>query len=249
MAKRTMKKSGQRSKINLEKKASLAKKAILKRKSRDSGLLASSSKSPKRATQPVPQSRSRQAAATIRAAATDLAKLSTEALAAELDRRRRALPLLEKRANELRAELSTVLAHIASLTGGASAAIARFSEKVRPADGATGSRAKSSAVKSAASRGDAKAPRRRGGKPTVAENIQSFLRDSGAVHPLREIVDGTARMAGREVNTSYGVQVSATMRKLVDAGTVRQVGRGQYQANGATASASGAGDNGSVSGG
>lgn len=197
----------------------------------------------------MPQSRSSRAAAALRAVAVDLAKLSTEALAAELERRRRELPTLERRANELRTELSSVLSHIASLTGGASDAIARFSEKMRPAGAQDGSRMQSHAPKRLAASSGAKAPRRRGGKPTVAENIQSFLRDSGAVHSLREIVDGTARLASREVNTSYGVQVSATMRRLVDAGAVRQVGRGQYQTSAGAASGAADADNGSVSGG
>ena len=173
--------------------------------------------------------------------AFDIGALSTEALAAELERRRREVPELERRAGALREELARVLARIVELTGRAAAPSI---PAARPA------RIPVAAREMAKSALPSK-PRRRGGKPTVAENIQSVLRDAGAVRSLRDIVDATARLAGRDVNTSYGVQVSATMRRLVDAGVVRQAGRGQYQWSGAASRAADSGaavSNGAVAG-
>ena len=71
---------------------------------------------------PKPARKGAKSAKTVKPAARmSLAALSTEALAAELKRRRSEIPKLEKQAEKLRAELAGVLARIASLGGEASA--------------------------------------------------------------------------------------------------------------------------------
>lgn len=148
--------------------------------------------------------------------ALDLGGLSTEMLAAELERRRSELPRLERRAAELRAELAAVEARIAAL-GGA------------PSRGRRGRAAGRPSGKSVTGTAMDSAPRRRGGKPTLGEHIVEFLQAAGGVHAPSEIAEDAARRLGREVNTSLVVQVSATLRKLVNGGRVRQVGRGRYE--------------------
>lgn len=139
-----------------------------------------------------------------------LSSVSTEALAAELRRRRSELPKLEKRAAALRAELASVEARIAALSGSAAPAAPS------PRSGA----------KRAATAGGMRAER--GGKPTLAANIVAFLGEKGGAVARGEIVEEMAKRLGREANASLSVQVSATLRKLVDLGDVAQAGRGQY---------------------
>jgi len=148
------------------------------------------------------------------AARMSLANLSTEALAAELKRRRSALPKLEKQAEKLRAELAGVLARIASLGGGATA----------PSQAS----ASPAAAKPAAVKGS---PRRTlNGKPTIGEHIAGILRESGTVMSPRDIAGVLGKRLSREVNTNFLVQISLTLARLVKQGRVNKVGRGQYSA-------------------
>ncbi|MFM7051504.1 MAG: hypothetical protein ACKOYN_05135 [Planctomycetota bacterium] len=145
-----------------------------------------------------------------RRGAAALSGVPTEALAAELKRRRSELPRLEKAARELRARLAEVEARIASLGG----------ESAGAAPGAGGSARAAGFLAT------------RGGKPTLALQILEQLR--GAAGPLArgQIVSSAARGLGREVTTGFSVQVSATLRKLVNAGEAEQAGRGMYAAKG-----------------
>jgi len=147
-----------------------------------------------------------------RRSAGGLASVSTEALAAELRRRRSELPKLAKRAAALRAELAAVEARVAMLSGSAAPAA--------PA------RAPRAASKRVAAAGGMRAER--SGKPTLAANIVAFLGEKGDAVARGEIVEEMAKRLGREANASLSVQVSATLRKLVDLGDVAQSGRGQY---------------------
>jgi hypothetical protein len=143
-----------------------------------------------------------------------LAALSTEALAAELKRRRSELPKLEKQAAKLRAELAAVLARMASLGGEV------------PAAGHAP--AKPAAVKSGSLKG---APRRTlNGKPTIGEQIAGILGESGTVMSPRDIAGVLGKRLSREVNTNFLVQISLTLARLVKQGRVNKVGRGQYSA-------------------
>lgn len=157
--------------------------------------------------------------------APGLSAVSTEALAAELRRRRSELPKLEKRAAALRAELAAVETRIASLTGSA----APSAPAAAPRGGA----------KRAASAGGMRAER--GGKPTLAANIVAFLGEKGGAVARGEIVEEMAKRLGREANASLSVQVSATLRKLVGLGDVAQTGRGQYARTGQKGSDAAAG--------
>jgi len=148
-----------------------------------------------------------------------LASLTTEQLAAELKRRQSELPKLEKQAAALRAELATVEARIAALSGGSAAAAP--------------SMPKPSAKASAKNADSPRAPRRRHGQPTLAEQIVSVLQSTGAVMSPSEIGTAVQKQFAREVKPSFNVQVSSTLRTLVDEGAVAQVERAQYAAKGA----------------
>ena len=149
------------------------------------------------------------------AARMSLASLTTEALAAELKRRRSELPRLEKQASALRAELAAVLAQIASLGGGATSA----SESAAPAR---------TRAKKTPSAGGGR--RTLNGKPTIGEHIVEILGASGSVLSPREIGDALGKRLSREVNASFLVQISLTLARLVKQGRVNKVGRGQYSA-------------------
>ena len=139
-----------------------------------------------------------------------LAALSTEALAAELKRRRSELPKLEKQAAKLRAELSAVLARIASLGGEVAAA------------------SKSGSASAGAPTGR---PRRTlNGKPTIGEQIAGILGENGSIMSPRDIAAVLGKRLSREVNTNFLVQISLTLARLVKQGRVNKVGRGQYSA-------------------
>ncbi|MFZ9915673.1 MAG: hypothetical protein ACO3IB_10130, partial [Phycisphaerales bacterium] len=72
----------------------------------------------------------------------------------------------------------------------------------------------------------------RKGKPTLSVQLIECLAAKGAPLSRGDILAEVARRMGREVNPSFSVQVSATLRKLVNAGEAAQVGRGQYAAKG-----------------
>ncbi len=148
-----------------------------------------------------------------------LSGLSTEALAAELARRRSELPRLEKEAAALRGQLAALESRIALLSGNAAAAPARLA-------------APKGAAKAAAPRSGAEGKRgpraRRDGRPTLAVLIARILGESREALALREIADRAAQALGRAVNPSFLVQTSQTLRKLVVRGEAAQPSRGMY---------------------
>ena len=155
---------------------------------------------------------------------TSLASLTTEQLSAELKRRQSELPKLEKQAAALRGELASLEARIAALSGGAV-----VPKQPQP----KGSSSSSSSASSSSSSTTARAPRRRHGQPTLAEQIVSVLQATGTVMSPSEIGTAVQKQFAREVKPSFNVQVSSTLRALVDDGAVAQVERAQYAAKGA----------------
>ena len=157
---------------------------------------------------------------------TSLASLTTEQLSAELKRRQSELPKLEKQAAALRGELASLEARIAALSGGAVVA-------KQPQPKGSSSSSSSSSASSSSSSTTARAPRRRHGQPTLAEQIVSVLQATGTVMSPSEIGTAVQKQFAREVKPSFNVQVSSTLRALVDDGAVAQVERAQYAAKGA----------------
>lgn len=163
--------------------------------------------------------RSARAAKPARAAVPSLASLPLEAITAELKRRQSEIPKLEARAKVLRGELAAVEARIASLSG-AIAARASAAKPVKP--GKVPKAAKTQAVRGLR--------KRRDGQPTLAERIIELLAGGGAPRSPRDIAEALAPAMGREVNQSLLVQISLTLRKLVNAGHISQPARAQYAA-------------------
>ena len=159
---------------------------------------------------------------------TSLASLTTEQLSAELKRRQSELPKLEKQAAALRGELASLEARIAALSGGAVVA-----KQPQPKGSSSSSSSSSSSASSSSSSTTARAPRRRHGQPTLAEQIVSVLQATGTVMSPSEIGTAVQKQFAREVKPSFNVQVSSTLRALVDDGAVAQVERAQYAAKGA----------------
>lgn len=144
-------------------------------------------------------------------AAPSLSALSTEALAAELRRRRSELPRLERKAAQLRSELASIEARISALGGNGvvvSGAARPHTRAARPAR--------------AASR------RMRNGQPTIGEQIVDIASQRGGVVSPREFADELGTRLSRQVNTNFLVQISLTLARLVKQGRIRKVGRGQY---------------------
>jgi hypothetical protein len=143
-----------------------------------------------------------------------LSGLSTEALAAELARRRSELPRLEQQAAALRGQLAALESRIALLSGDAAPAPARLAAKAAaPRGGTEGKRG----------------PRaRRDGRPTLGVLIAQILGESRDALALRDIAERAAKALGRAVNPSFLVQTSQTLRKLVVRGAAAQPSRGMY---------------------
>ena len=152
------------------------------------------------------------------AASRSLAAIPVEVLAAELKRRRSELPKLEARAKALRTELAAVESRIALISGSAPATAVQA--RVQPVR---------NAPKRAASSG-ARGARRMNGKPTLAERILAQLRSHAGPMSPRAIAEGLSKELGREVNQSFLVHISVTLRKLVNGGLVAQPARAQYVA-------------------
>lgn len=156
-----------------------------------------------------------------RTSPASLSALSTEALAAELHRRRSEIPRLEAEAVRLRAALGAIEERIAFLErvgGGAAPARARAAKSP-------------TSPRSGPNRGASTKPRKpRKGEPTLGERIVGLLEDRRSVLSPREIAEAMGAQLGREVNQSLLVHVSLTLRKLVNQGRIRQPGRGQYGA-------------------
>jgi hypothetical protein len=153
-----------------------------------------------------------------------LATLSTDALAAELKRRRSELPRLEKRAAALRAELAEIEARIAGL-GGSDAVVAVA---------AAGSRARGRSRTSKPRTGGRSAP---GGRVTLGSRIQAYLGARGDIASPKDIAGAMAAELGRDMTPSFYVQTNLALRKLCESGAVVQVGRAQYRAGDAASAA------------
>jgi hypothetical protein len=154
------------------------------------------------------------------AGAPSLASLPLETITAELKRRQSEIPKLEARAKALRAELASVEARIAGLSAIGAAAGRAASGKPRAAK----------APRPAASRAGGGLRARRNGQPTLAERIVALLADGAAPRSPREIAAALAASLGRPINQSFVVQISLTLRKLVNAGRISQPARAQYAA-------------------
>jgi len=176
----------------------------------------SSKQSPKQTPKPSPK----QGGKRRRAVAPSLASLPLETITAELKRRQSEIPRLEARAKALRAELASVEARIAGLAAIGAASGRTSSRKSGPAKG----------PKPPASRAGSGLRARRNGQPTLAERIVALLADGAAPRSPREIAAALAASLGRPVNQSFLVQISLTLRKLVNAGRVSQPARAQYAA-------------------
>ena len=180
-----------------------------------------------------------------------LNSISTQMLAAELQRRQSELPKLVKYAAALRSELAGVEAHIVQLGGGASAGTLTSSTtgpKPGPKPGAKpGPKpgAKSAAKpgpKPAVTVGKKRGPKpgsrparvmgTRKGKPTLSTQVATTLSDRGVVMSPSEIAESVARRNNRAVNGGFLVQISSALRQLVNAAVITQVSRGKYCAKG-----------------
>jgi hypothetical protein len=155
---------------------------------------------------------------------TALAGVSVEALARELQRRQSELPQLKAKAQALRAELAETESRIALLSGQGAVVSNRLP--------------KISAVRAVqrTSKKPTAGRRTRGasGGPTFAERVTGFLTGRTEPSAPRDIAVAIAKQLNRDVNQSLLVQVSISLRKLVNGGAVTQVGRGQYLLKGAT---------------
>jgi len=190
-------------------------------------------RAPKQTPKQTPTKRARSAKSTRVAEALSLASIPIEAIAAELKRRQAEIPKLEAHARALRAELAAIEARIAALSGAASvpkpakspkAAKAIKVMKVMKVMRATN-------VTKSMKPANAGAPRkRRDGQPTLAERIISLLGASASPRSPREIAAALAPALGREVSQSLLVQISLTLRRLVNAGQIAQPARAQYAA-------------------
>ena len=177
-----------------------------------------SKQAPKQGPKQTPTNRARSAKPARATGALSLASIPIEAIAAELKRRQSEIPKLEAHARALRAELAAIEARIATLSGAAAAANPAKSPKP----------AKAMKAMKAAKPG---APRkRRDGQPTLAERILSLLGGSASPRSPREIAAALAPALGREVSQSLLVQISLTLRRLVNAGQIAQPARAQYAA-------------------
>ncbi|MEY3022814.1 MAG: hypothetical protein RIS86_2012, partial [Planctomycetota bacterium] len=159
-------------------------------------------------------------------ASVALATLSTDALAAELKRRRSELPRLEKRAAALRAELAEIEARIAGLGGSDAGAVV--------AAAAAGSRARGRSRTSKPRTGGRSAS---GGRVTLGSRIQAYLGARGDIASPKDIAGAMAAELGRDMTPSFYVQTNLALRKLCESGAVVQVGRAQYRAGDAASAA------------
>ena len=180
-----------------------------------------------------------------------LNSISTQMLAAELQRRQSELPKLVKYAAALRSELAGVEAHIVQLGGGASAGTLTSSTtgtkpgpkpgpkpaaKPGPKPGAKpGSKPAVTVGKKRGPKPGSRPARVMGtrkGKPTLSAQVATTLSDRGVVMSPSEIAESVARRNSRAVNGGFLVQISSALRQLVNAAVITQVSRGKYCAKG-----------------
>ena len=180
-----------------------------------------------------------------------LNSISTQMLAAELQRRQSELPKLVKYAAALRSELAGVEAHIVQLGGGASAGTLTSSTTgtkpgpkpgPKPAAKPGPKPAAKPGPKPAVTVGKKRGPKpgsrparvmgTRKGKPTLSAQVATTLSDRGVVMSPSEIAESVARRNNRAVNGGFLVQISSALRQLVNAAVITQVSRGKYCAKG-----------------
>ena len=184
-----------------------------------------------------------------------LNSISTQMLAAELQRRQSELPKLVKYAAALRSELAGVEAHIVQLGGGASAGTLTSSTTgTKPGPKSAAKPGPKSAAKPGAKSAAKPGPKpavtvgkKRGpkpgsrparvmgtrkGKPTLSAQVATTLSDRGVVMSPSEIAESVARRNSRAVNGGFLVQISSALRQLVNAAVITQVSRGKYCAKG-----------------
>lgn len=161
--------------------------------------------------------------------APSLAGVPIELIAAELKRRQAEIPALERRARDLRAELLAVESRIAMLQGSASVSAPASAPRARRAGPAPKTVAKGK-----------RAAQRRNGKPTLAERIVELLGTVRGPLSPREIASRIAPALGREMSQSFLVQISLTLRKLVNSGAIAQPARAQYAVSGRAGASGGA---------
>ena len=177
-----------------------------------------------------PTKRARSAKSTRVADALSLASIPIEAIAAELKRRQAEIPKLEAHARALRAELAAIEARIAALSG--AAAVPKPAKSPKAAKAIKVMKVmRATTVTKSMKPANAGAPRkRRDGQPTLAERIISLLGASASPRSPREIAAALAPALGRDVSQSLLVQISLTLRRLVNAGQIAQPARAQYAA-------------------
>ena len=172
-----------------------------------------------------------------------LNSISTQMLAAELQRRQSELPKLVKYAAALRSELAGVEAHIVQLGGGASAGTLTSSTTgTKPGPKPAAKPGPKPGPKPAVTVGKKRGPKpgsrparvmgTRKGKPTLSAQVATTLSDRGVVMSPSEIAESVARRNSRAVNGGFLVQISSALRQLVNAAVITQVSRGKYCAKG-----------------
>ncbi len=180
-----------------------------------------------------------------------LNSISTQMLAAELQRRQSELPKLVKYAAALRSELAGVEAHIVQLGGGASAGTLTSSttgtkpgpkSAAKPGPKPGAKPGPKPGPKPAVTVGKKRGPKpgsrparvmgTRKGKPTLSAQVATTLSDRGVVMSPSEIAESVARRNNRAVNGGFLVQISSALRQLVNAAVITQVSRGKYCAKG-----------------
>ncbi len=158
-----------------------------------------------------------------------LVKASISQLTAEIQRRQDAIPALNRKADDLRKQLALVELELKAL--GSTAAPARPATKIASAVTKSASTTTKSVGTTTKSTGTGKRTRRgKGGGPTLSDRIVKSVTDAKAPIKLRELVATLSKAMGRPADKSFLVQVSATMRRLVDSKAVAQPGRGVYKA-------------------
>ncbi len=141
-----------------------------------------------------------------------------EQLQAEMERRRSTIPALSRRAAELRRQLASVELELKAL---GSMSLTAFAS-IAPMKSTAGKKANKA---SSAARGR----KGKGGGPTLSTRIVEEVNASQDPVRLRDLVARVSKAMGREVSKSFLVQMSSTMRRLVDAKAVAQVERGLYK--------------------
>lgn len=136
-----------------------------------------------------------------------LSRMSTAAIAAELDRRQRRLPMLQRQHADLMDKLAGIEAEIAEMGGGAS--VGRRKSAGRPAGRPVGS-------------GGGKRPRN-------AKNLEDTLADTLRGKTM-SVTDATAAVQARGYKTTAANFRTIVNATLLKSKKIRKVSRGKYTA-------------------